>query len=292
MKFRQISDELVIITDDIGTSTVVSIDEAKQLGYKEFTYQNKRISSYRFAQLIGRPACSVDMMRKIYGYCTGEEIIEHYEKLENNKKQITYQGKPIAVTDFAKLIGKPRNTVKYLINRYNYHTGEEIIEHYNNIIENSRKYLTYQGKLITVIDFAKLIGKTDAAVVSVVNKYKYRTGEEVIEHYNRFENNKPLTYYGKPITITDFAKLIGKTTFTVSILARKYKYHTGEEIIEHYNKLENSKKLTYQGKPINIRDFAKLIGKAASTIGQIAQRYNYHTGEEIIEHYRLKGKLK
>lgn len=288
MKFRQISNELVIITDDIGTSTVVSVDEARQLGYKEFTYQGKRISLYRFAHLIGRPVCSVGMMHKRYGYCTGEEIIQHYNA-ENNKNQLTYQDKSITVTNFAKLIGKPRNAVKRLINRYNYHTGEEIIEHYNNIIEHSRKYLTYQGKLITVIDFAKLIGKADTAVTTLVYKYKYHTGEEVIEHYIR---NKQLTYYEKPITITDFAKLIGKTTYTVSQLARKYKYHTGEEIIEHYNKLENSKKLTYQGEPITMAAFAKLIGKNACSVGLIAQKYSYHTGEEIIEHYRLKGKLK
>ncbi len=205
-------------------------------------------------------------------------IVSKEEAIQLGYTEFTYKGKPIAFATFCKLVGKNYNAANMLMHRYNYHTGEEIINHCNKNIR-----LTYQGKPITIIDFAKLIGKSFDAIKSIIKRYKYRTGEEVIDHYN----NKKFTYQGKAICIVDFARLIGKSSRAVNIIIYKYRYHTGEEVIEHYTKFENNRviKVTYRGNPITIAALAKLVGKSSEAVRSLAVRYNYSTGEEIINHY-------
>ena len=220
-------------------------------------------------------------------------IIFTEDAIQMGYREFTYQGRPISISAFARLLEKNEDTVKSTINRHNYHTGEEVINHYNT---KDSKGFTYQGKQISMPDFAKLIGIPVARLKSTVYRCKYSTGEEVIEYYSKFGYNR-FTYQGKLTTVSNFAKIIGKNYRSVANLIAKHKYRTGEEVIDHYNnktkhynKLANNQ-FTYQGKPIAIADFARLIGKNLYTVYGIKQAHNYHTGEEIIDRYNKNKRL-
>ncbi len=253
-----------------------------------FTYQGKPIICESFAKLIGKQGSTIRRIVNKHNFTTGEQVIEFYRKLEQNKP-LTYQGKPISCNDFAKIIDKPFSTVQCMARKYSYTTGEQIIEHYRKLEQN--KLLTYQGKPISCNGFAKFTNKSCTTIYNIIYKYGYTTGEEIIKHLKNLKQDKMLTYQGKPISCVGFAKLINKKCTTTYNIIRKYGYTTGEEVIEHLKNIEQDKLLTYQGKPITRTDFAKTINKRCDIINNIINRCGYTTGEEVIEHYRMIGKL-
>ena len=281
IKFRKVSDSLIEVLCD-GVINIFCKEDAVQLGYTEFTYKGKPISYASFARIIGKASNTVQSIVNKHNLTTGEKVIEFYKKYDENKS-LTYQGKPITYTEFAKIIGKSVSAVQHTAQIYDFTTGEQIIEHYRKL-----KSFTYQGKPITLAAFAMLINKADSTVKSTAYRYGYTTGEQIIEHYKNFGQVKLLTYQGKSITYTEFAKLIDKSYSAINNIIHKYGYTTGEELIEYYRKRDS---FTYKGKPITYAKFAKLINKKYVTIYTIVNRCCYTTGEEVIEYYRMKGKL-
>lgn len=269
-----------------GEDVVKYFEEADKRATR-ISYQGKIDAIDDVARALGKSKNTVMTLARKYGYTTGEEIIEHYK----NIGKITYNGKPMTISEFSKLTGITEAAARGLTNKYKYTTGEEVIEHYRKL--NESKPLTYQGKRFSYSDFARLVGEDVARVMWAVEKYGYKTGEEIIEYWNKANAQKSVfTYQGKAITNREFAKLIGKGDSTIDYIKHKYGFTTGEQIIEYYNNLNAREKFTYQGKEISIRQFSILMGKGSdSSILEIVKREGFTTGEQVIEYYaQLKPK--
>ena len=340
-KFKYIGNNLVECVN-VNNSEVLllTIDEAKQLGYEPFTYKGEPISVYAFAKLIGRTPGTVECAIRRNHYITGEQVIEHYshsrrkcnynnidteklEKILNRKREnilyvirkynftseqevidfynsidakscsnFTYKGERISINKFAPIVNRGACQVANVVRQFGYTTGEQIIEHYNNI-KVERDYSSIDIKLL-----AKMFNKKERSIESTIRKHNFTTEQEVINFYNNIESKtvNNLTYNGKRITVNELADLLGKHKTAIHRIIKQNNYSAGEQVINHYrlrlqNMLKKRKDITYNGVEMSIKEFAETIGKNAHTISSIKSKHGFTTGEQIVEHYKKKGLL-
>lgn len=292
MTFTRISDIIVEITDDSGVKALVTVDEAKQLGYIELTYKGESYSYNQAAELVGRHVMTIYRLVQRYKYTTVEEIIEYYNR--RIEQSYTYKNKPIKLKELESITGKSASTMSAIAVHYGFTTGEQIIEYYEN--QNKNKF-TYKGEQISIAEFARIIGKDAANLRSMVNRNNIQTGEELIKYIEARENrlveaaNRKkeqdnskkylFTHNGKPISTNEVAEIVGTSADNIRAVAKTHGFTTAEEIIAYYENGLN-KKLTYQGKHMHIGDFASLVGMSANVARKIAREYNCNTGEDIL----------
>ena len=109
MTFTRISDIIVEITDDSGVKALVTVDEAKQLGYIELTYKGESYSYNQAAELVGRHVMTIYRLVQRYKYTTVEEIIEYYNR--RIEQSYTYKNKPIKLKELESITGKSASTM-------------------------------------------------------------------------------------------------------------------------------------------------------------------------------------
>lgn len=242
MKFNQISDELVEVIDDYGTSTVLSLSEANQLGYSIFTYQGRPVSIAEFARTIDETDAKIYNIAYKTGYRTGEEIIQFIKEQEETKREFTYKGEKVGIANFARLIDKNKSTIYAIICNNGYKTGEEVLQYLQtNPLQSKpkKRKLTYQRKEITLAEFANTIGKSKNAIANLMRKYSFNTGEEILEYYNQpynrhYNQYKKYTLNGKHITLQVFAKQLGRSSSAIIKIMQQYGYSTCDEVLNHY----------------------------------------------------------
>ena len=336
-KFKCIDNGLVECTDINNDEVLLlTINEAKMLGFVQFTYKNEPISYAAFAKLISKDPNAVSIIIHKNAYTTGEQVIEHY-KNHNSYKYINFDLKKLA-----NVLNRTPDDIRTRIKRYNFKTEQEVINFYNSLDSKICNNFTYKGEHISITKFAEIIGRKSAQIGNIIRQFGYVTGEQVIEHcknhskcydYNNVDikqlavmfnkkeesikstirkfnfttadevinyynelNSKPvnnLTYQGKPTTIHELARLLGKQVNTVWKVIKQNNYTTGEQVIEHLSRscYDNRKDITYNGVAMSIKSFATIIGKNSHSVSNIKCKYKYTTGEQIVEHYRKKGLL-
>ena len=78
MTFKVIDNNLVECTDE-NDSYMLTLEEARKLGFKVFTYEGKPITIAAFANIIRRNASTINDIISKYNYTTGEEVIAYYD---------------------------------------------------------------------------------------------------------------------------------------------------------------------------------------------------------------------
>ena len=287
MEFKKISDELVEVIDDCGESTVVTMEEAVELGYIELTYKGKPCTYKELAKLTGRHIMSVHHLVHKYGYTTVEEVLAHYNKLDEQK--YTYKGKIIKLKELEPITGKSASTMSAVAVSHGFNTGEQIVDYYAGLSEN---VFTYQGKEMSIEAFAKLINRKAANLVGIARRNNIHTGEELLEHLKVLDSKLRgiIIYKGKQIKIAEFAELVDRDPNYIAGVANKVGKN-GEDIIDYLNKIKAPKptNFTYKGKPIYIDEIGKLVGKSGQSVAVLAKTHRFNTAEEIIDYYNTIG---
>ena len=256
---------------------------------RAFTYNGKEITIKAFAELIGVSAESVHSICSRHNISTGEEVIAYIKSL--NEGKISYQNQLMSVKHFSELIGRNADTIRRMIAKNGYTTGEQVLA---DFAERDRarvsKGFTYNGKAMSVTAFARAAGINHKTAFKIIRDTGINNGEELIEYYKEHCDSR-ISYMGKCMLIPEFIKLakLDKTHSSVWFIIKQKGFTTGEQVIEYYRNKE--KKLTFGGKPIQMKTLAEQLGKSPSAITLIMKKYGYSTGEEIIEHYRRKGLL-
>lgn len=283
MEFKKISDELVEVIDDCGESTVVTMEEAVNLGYIELTYKGKPCTYRELAKLAGRHITSVCSLAHKHGYTTVEEVLAHYSKLDEQK--YTYKGKIIKLKELEPITGKSASTMSAVAVNHGFTTGEQIVDYYTSLSEN---VFTYQGKEMSIEEFAKLVNRKAANLVGMVRRNNIHTGEELLEHLRAHDSKLRgiIIYKGEQIKIAEFAKLVDREPNYIAGVANKVGKN-GEDIIDYLNNIKAPKltNFTYKGKPIYVDEIGKLVGRSGQAVATMAKNHGFTTAEEIIDYY-------
>ena len=144
--------------------------------------------------------------------------------------------------------------------------------------------ITYNNKVYNVCQFSKLTGINTNTVYAYYRR-GITDGEELIRLYQEYKANnldRPITYKGEMYVPTTLSRVINITN---RIIIKYYDegLHTGEEIIEAYNRDRNQRLvITYNGQKYTYAEFGRLAKMTPTTVANYHKK-GYNTGEEIIE---------
>lgn len=274
-RFKVISDNLVECTDtENDDKTLLTEEEAILVGFRPFTYKGETIKIPVFANLIDRNYTAVIKLVEKYSYTSGEQVIEHYDRLDANR--ITYGGKTISIRQLADMTGRDYAVVCRAIHKNSYTTGEQVIAHFKDATAK------YDYDNIHIDALAKRFGKTRVRMMHIVRNNGLKSDEDVIDFMLA---TCKLLYRGEPIKYCDLAVVVNESVRVLTSAVKKNGFTTGEQVIEYFDKIHKDL-FTYNGARMYVGDFARMIGKPSATVRALRSRHGFTTGEQIIEYYR------
>lgn len=283
MKFVDFGD-LVEVTYDNGDQELLSKEDALALGYKErqeieITYKGEVYNATQFGRKV---KISINAVCRYYkkGYCTGEEIIDAYNKQKDSKKeiQILYNNNTYNSNQFSKLSGISSTTIQACYKK-GITSGEEIIAEHGTKIRN----IEYKNQYLTQEQLSNLT-KIPARIISQYYEQGIRSGEKMEQLWCETKHKKnmqvlKISYMGQYYTVRQLSKLINIPETNIRTYYYKRGLTTGEQMKAcHKAQL----KIQHGGRVYTAAEFGREFNVSNKTVILLYNK-GLRTGEAILQ---------